>query len=48
MEYIQTLKELISIDTTVPPGLNYDKAIDYLEPLFTELGFDTRKVIIPC
>lgn len=47
MEYIKALKELISINTTVPPGLNYDIAIDYLEPLFKELGFDTRKIVIP-
>ena len=47
MKYVEVLKDLISIDTTVPPGLNYDKAIDYLEPLFKELGFDTQKLIIP-
>jgi succinyl-diaminopimelate desuccinylase len=47
MDYVEALKDLISIDTTVPPGLNYDKAIGYLEPLFKESGFDTRKVIIP-
>lgn len=47
MNYLEVFKDLISIDTTVPPGLNYDKAIDYLEPLFKELGFDTRRVIIP-
>jgi succinyl-diaminopimelate desuccinylase len=27
--------------------LNYDKAIDYLQPLFKELGFDTQRVMIP-
>ena len=47
MKYVEVLKDLISIDTTVPPGLNYDKAIDYLEPLFKELGFDARKIGIP-
>ena len=47
MKYLEVLKDLISIDTTVPPGLNYDKAIDYLEPLFNETGFDTRRLIIP-
>jgi succinyl-diaminopimelate desuccinylase len=47
MKYVEILKDLISIDTTVPPGLNYDKAVNYLEPLFKELGFDTRRVIIP-
>ena len=47
MKYVEVLKDLISIDTSVPPGLNYDKAIDYLEPLFKELGFVTHRVIIP-
>ena len=47
MNYLEVLKDLISIDTTVPPGLNYDKAIDYLEPLFKESGFDTQRLIIP-
>ena len=47
MNYLEVLKDLISIDTTVPPGLNYGKAIDYLEPSFKELGFDTQRVIIP-
>jgi len=47
MKYIEVLKDLISIDTTVPPGLNYDKAVIYLEPLFNELGFDTHMIIIP-
>jgi len=47
VNYVEVLKDLISIDTTVPPGLNYDKAIAYLEPLFKTLGFDTQRVIIP-
>ncbi|MHC1578552.1 MAG: M20/M25/M40 family metallo-hydrolase, partial [Dehalococcoidia bacterium] len=47
MNYVEVLKDLISIDTTVPPGLNYDKAVDYLEPLCKELGFDTQRVMIP-
>jgi len=47
MDYIQLLKDLISIDTSVPPGLNYGKAIDYLEPLFKKVGFETRKITIP-
>jgi succinyl-diaminopimelate desuccinylase len=47
MNYVEVLKDLISIDTSVPPGLNYDRAIHYLEPLFKELGFVTQSVIIP-
>jgi succinyl-diaminopimelate desuccinylase len=47
MDYVQVLKDLISIDTTVPPGLNYARAMDYLEPLFRELGFETVRIHIP-
>ena len=47
MDYIRVLKDLISLDTSVPPGLNYEKAIDYLEPQFQAVGFETEKVHIP-
>jgi len=47
MDYIKILKDLISIDTSVPPGLNYAKAVDYLQPLFQEVGFETRRFAIP-
>src|SRR4030043_1698794 len=47
MKYVEVLKELIAIDTAVPPGLNYDKAIAYLEPLFKKSGFDTKRLLIP-
>ena len=47
MHYVQVLKDLISIDTSVPPGLNYGKAIQYLDPLFRELSFETQKICIP-
>jgi succinyl-diaminopimelate desuccinylase len=47
VNYVEVLKNLISIDTTVPPGLNYDKAIGYLEPLFKKAGFDTQRLTIP-
>lgn len=47
MNYVEVLKNLLAIDTTVPPGRNYDKAVDFLEPLFKELGFVTLKVPIP-
>lgn len=47
MDYSQILKDLISIDTSVPPGLNYGEVVDYLQPLFQEAGFETEKVHIP-
>ncbi len=47
MDYIDILKNLIAIDTTAPPGRNYDKAIDFLQPLFDRQGFETVRVAIP-
>ncbi len=47
MDYSQILKDLISIDTSVPPGLNYDKIVDYLELLFADVGFETSRLDIP-
>lgn len=47
MDYVEVLKDLLRIDTSVPPGRNYEKAVDYLLPVFGELGFETQKVVIP-
>ena len=47
VDYVKVLEELISIDTSVPPGLNYEKVMDYLEPLFSQAGCETQKVHIP-
>jgi succinyl-diaminopimelate desuccinylase len=47
MDYLKTLCDLIAIDTTVPPGRNYKKAMDYLEPLFQQAGCSTHKINIP-
>jgi succinyl-diaminopimelate desuccinylase len=47
MDYVEILKNLIAIDTSVPPGNNYSKAINYLEPLFRRCGLQTEKISIP-
>lgn len=47
MDYIRVLKDLISIDTSVPPGKNYEKVIDYLNPIFKSAGCETEKVYLP-
>jgi succinyl-diaminopimelate desuccinylase len=47
MDYVKILSDLISIDTTVPPGKNYAKAVNYLEPLFKSVGFETEMIKIP-
>jgi len=47
MDYVQVLKDLISIDTSISPdsdpSANYEKTVDYLEPLFRETGFQTQR-----
>ncbi|MEA3442913.1 MAG: M20/M25/M40 family metallo-hydrolase [Chloroflexota bacterium] len=47
MDYIEALKDVISIDTSIPSGVNYEKAIDYLQPLFKEVGCETERIYIP-
>jgi succinyl-diaminopimelate desuccinylase len=47
MDYLKVLTDMIAINTTVPPGLNYPQMMDYLEPLFADAGFQTQKVPIP-
>ena len=47
MDYIRILQDLLAIDTSVPPGRNYLKAVSYLEPLFQQVGFETQKIQIP-
>jgi succinyl-diaminopimelate desuccinylase len=47
VDYVKFLCDLIAIDTTVPPGRNYEKAIDFLEPYFKQVGFTTQKVRVP-
>lgn len=47
MDHVEILKNLISFDTSVPPGNNYAETINYLEPLFQQVGFQTEKIEIP-
>jgi succinyl-diaminopimelate desuccinylase len=47
VDYVRILKDLISINTAMPPGNNYGTAIEYLEPLFKQAGLQTDKIEIP-
>jgi len=47
MDYTRVLSGLVAIDTSVPPGNNYDRAVAYLEPLFRQVGCETQTVAIP-
>ncbi|MCX9083865.1 MAG: ArgE/DapE family deacylase [Candidatus Methanoperedens sp.] len=44
---IKTLDELVRIQTHVPPGDNYEKAMDYAASRFEHLGFDVEKIFMP-
>jgi succinyl-diaminopimelate desuccinylase len=46
-QIITLLQNLIQIPTIVPPGNNYEDMVDFLEPHFQKLGFETERVIIP-
>jgi succinyl-diaminopimelate desuccinylase len=47
MDYLKLAEEIIAIDTSVPPGRNYEKSIDYLLPITMQLGFVSQKIQIP-
>ena len=44
---VKTLQELLAVDTTLPPGSNYRRFIEVVEPHFKNLGFSTKRVIVP-
>lgn len=47
-EYLLDLiKKIISFKTVAPPGSNYEEIIDWLVPIFKEMGFLTQKLAMP-
>jgi succinyl-diaminopimelate desuccinylase len=44
---LDTLRRLVSVNTAVPPGANYDKLCDVMEPIYRSFGFKTERVIVP-
>jgi len=44
---IKTLDELVRTQTHVPPGDNYEKAMDYAASRFEELDFEVEKIFMP-
>jgi succinyl-diaminopimelate desuccinylase len=47
-EYIvDLLSRLIRVDTSVPPGENYEKLIEIVEPEFEKIGFENERVVLP-
>jgi len=46
-EVLEVLRDLVSFETVAPPGNNYHEIVDYLIPIFRDLGFETEKVVMP-
>ncbi len=44
---IDILKSMIAVNTCIPPGENYGKLVDILEPELRSFGFDTRRIDVP-
>jgi succinyl-diaminopimelate desuccinylase len=44
---IDTLRRMVRVNTSNPPGLNYDKLADVTETIFKSFGFKTERVISP-
>ena len=44
---VDILRKIIAVDTSVPPGENYAKLIDVVEPEFQRYGFETQRVVVP-
>ena len=41
---VDLLKQILAVDTSVPPGENYKKLIDIVTPEFHKFGFATEQV----
>lgn len=44
---IERLRSVIGIDNCVPPGENYDRFVDMMEPVFQSFGLNTTRVTVP-
>ncbi len=44
---LNLLKKIISFKTVAPPGINYQEIVDWLVPIFREMGFATQKMVMP-
>jgi len=48
MSYLlRILKDIIGFKTVAPPGSCYQEMVDYLVPIFNDLGFKTQKMVMP-
>jgi len=46
-DLLDLLKKIISFKTSPSPGSNYREIVDWLVPIFQEMGFATRRLVMP-
>ena len=46
-DLLNVLKDIIGFKTVAPPGCCYEEIVDYLMPIFRDMGFKTEKVTMP-
>lgn len=46
-QIVERLREVVGIDTTVPPGKNYETLVDLLASRLEAFGFQTERVVVP-
>jgi succinyl-diaminopimelate desuccinylase len=44
---MEVMNNLISVDTSVPPGNTYREYVDVITPYFKNLGFSLQEVVVP-
>ena len=44
---LEHLATLVGVDTSMPPGENYPRLVDYLEDRLSPLGFTHERVVVP-
>ncbi|MDD1736298.1 MAG: M20/M25/M40 family metallo-hydrolase, partial [Methanothrix sp.] len=47
LDLLDLLKKIIGFKTIAPPGSNYRDIVDWLVPVFQDMGFATRKLVMP-
>ena len=45
--FMEIMRKLIGIDTSIPPGNTYREYVDAISPYFKELGYSLEEVIVP-
>ena len=46
-ELVALVREMLSIDTTNPPGREYERMVDYLASHLRPLGFRNQRILVP-